>query len=69
VEFRPSEAEVREILEVPLAHFLDPAQRGSHIETRGDLRFRAPHFAWQTHQIWGATSMILAELAAILVDI
>jgi 8-oxo-dGTP pyrophosphatase MutT (NUDIX family) len=69
VEFRPSEAEVREILEVPLMHFLDASQRGSHIEERGDVRYRAPHFAWQTHHIWGATSMILAELAAILADI
>jgi 8-oxo-dGTP pyrophosphatase MutT (NUDIX family) len=69
VKFQPSAAEVQEILEVPLVHFLDPLRRGLHIEERGDLRFRAPHFAWQWHRIWGATSMILAELAATLVDL
>lgn len=64
--FQPNPAEVQEILQVPLAHFLNPANRGRHIEQRGSLRFSAPHFIWQERKIWGATSMILAELAAVL---
>ena len=64
--FQPNPAEVQEILQVPLSHLLNPASRSSHIEQRGSLRFSAPHFVWQRHKVWGATSMILAELVAIL---
>ena len=64
--FRPSAAEVEEILQIPIEHLLDPANRGQHIEQRGSLRFMAPHFRWHEHRIWGATSMILAELADLL---
>jgi 8-oxo-dGTP pyrophosphatase MutT (NUDIX family) len=66
--FRPSPAEVEEILQIPLVHLLDPANRGQHIEQRGSLRFVAPHFRWHEHTIWGATSMILAELADLLAE-
>jgi 8-oxo-dGTP pyrophosphatase MutT (NUDIX family) len=64
--FQPNPAEVQEILQVPLSHLLNPANRSSHIEQRGSLQFAAPHFNWQKHQVWGATSMILAELVAVL---
>jgi 8-oxo-dGTP pyrophosphatase MutT (NUDIX family) len=66
VIFQPNAAEVQETLQVPLAHLLNPANRGHHIEQRGMLRFMAPHFRWEGHNIWGATSMILAELVAII---
>lgn len=69
VRFTPNPAEVAEVLEVPLGHLLDPACRGAHIEVRGTVRFRAPHFLWQTHEIWGATSMILAEFVALAADL
>ncbi len=69
MQFIPCTAEVEIILEIPLAHFLDPANRGQHVQQRGSLRLRAPHFAWGDHQIWGATAMILAELVALLADV
>jgi 8-oxo-dGTP pyrophosphatase MutT (NUDIX family) len=65
----PCIAEVENILEVPLAHLLDPATRGQHIQQRGGVRFSAPHFAWQVHFIWGATAMILAELMVLIGEI
>jgi 8-oxo-dGTP pyrophosphatase MutT (NUDIX family) len=64
--FQPNAAEVQEILQVPVAHLMDASNRGQHIEQRGSLRFMAPHFDWRGHKIWGATSMILAELVAVL---
>jgi 8-oxo-dGTP pyrophosphatase MutT (NUDIX family) len=64
--FQPNPGEVQEILQVPLTHFLNHANRGQHIEQRGSLQFAAPHFAWQGYNVWGATSMILAELVAVL---
>lgn len=50
--FQPNPGEVQEILQVPLAHLLNPANRGQHVEQRGSLRFNAPHFAWRGHKIW-----------------
>lgn len=62
--WQPSEREVQRLLEVPLPHLLDPLNT-SHIERRQrGLEFRAPCFRWDSEAIWGATSMILAELIA-----
>jgi hypothetical protein len=55
---------VAEVLELPLGHLLDADCRGDHLQSRGTVSFRAPHFQWDGHLIWGATAMILAELAA-----
>ncbi|OHB82110.1 MAG: hypothetical protein A2V98_18200 [Planctomycetes bacterium RBG_16_64_12] len=62
-------AEVDEILEVPLAHLLDPAHFGSHQRHQKGRSYTAPHFLWQTHRIWGATCMILGELVALLEEL
>lgn len=69
VPLSPNDAEVAAVLDLPLAHLLNPAHRGQHIQTRGTVSLRAPHFEWQGHFIWGATSMILAELTAAIHDI
>lgn len=62
----PNQREVEQLLEVPLAHLLDPAATG-HVERRQrGLAFRAPCFQWESERIWGATCMILAELVATL---
>jgi 8-oxo-dGTP pyrophosphatase MutT (NUDIX family) len=66
VVFEPNAAEVAAVLEVPLSHLTAPTNRGEHLQTRGTVTLRAPHFDWSGHQIWGATSMILAELVALL---
>jgi 8-oxo-dGTP pyrophosphatase MutT (NUDIX family) len=65
----PHPAEVQELLEVPLAHLVDPANFGWHLRSHAnDVSFRAPHFAWGAHRIWGATCMILGEFITILED-
>jgi 8-oxo-dGTP pyrophosphatase MutT (NUDIX family) len=65
-EFTPNALEVAAYFEVPLKHFLNPANFGSHErEHRGD-RYVFPHFVWRDHQIWGATCRILGEFVAIL---
>jgi 8-oxo-dGTP pyrophosphatase MutT (NUDIX family) len=58
-------AEVAEVLELPLANLLDPAQTGVFWRERDGIRQRVPYFAFGSHRIWGATAMILAELAAV----
>jgi len=62
----PNPAEVAEVLEVPLAHLLDPANFGAHRRERQGRPYTAPHFLWQNHRIWGATCMILGELVTVL---
>jgi len=62
----PNPAEVDELLEVPLAHLLDPANFGSHHRRDHGRSYTAPHFLWQTHRIWGATCMLLGELVTVV---
>ena len=66
VAFRPNAEEVAELLELPVRRLLDPAAHGEHeIERRG-VRFVAPHIEFAAHRIWGATRMMLGELAVAL---
>ncbi len=64
--WNPSPREVDLLLEVPLAHLLDPANTGQVERRQRGLVFSAPCFHWQGQSIWGATSMILAELVSSL---
>jgi 8-oxo-dGTP pyrophosphatase MutT (NUDIX family) len=57
--------EVAELLELPLPTLSDPAQTGFFWRDREGVNQRVPYFALGSHRIWGATAMILAELAAI----
>lgn len=59
-------AEVEEVIEVPLPHLLDPANLGSHRRRSNGKSYRAPHFGWKSHRIWGATCLILGELVTLL---
>ncbi len=65
-QLTPNPAEVQQLLEVPLAHLLDPANFGSHQRLHGSRPYMAPHFIWQSHRIWGATCAILGELVVVL---
>ena len=67
--FVPSADEVAEILETPLVEVLDPASIGQHWIERRDLAFRAPHYLLQGRQVWGATSMMIAELLHLLQEL
>lgn len=67
--FNPSTDEVAELLEVPLSYLLDDANAGRHLRDFHGMDFSAPHIRWQTHYIWGATSMILGELIALVREI
>ncbi|MFZ2487489.1 MAG: CoA pyrophosphatase [Anaerolineae bacterium] len=63
--FRPQPDEVAELIEVPLRHFLDPSIVGYEQRTVLDKTINVPYFRVGTHQVWGATAMILSELAAV----
>jgi 8-oxo-dGTP pyrophosphatase MutT (NUDIX family) len=62
--FRPNPREVADVLEPGLVDLADPhANQRIEIRRRG-LVFQAPSVVFGGQQIWGATSMILAELIA-----
>ena len=67
--FAPSPIEVAETLEIPLAHLVDRASQGRHSRRQRGVELSAPHFLWGRHRIWGATSMILGELVALVEEI
>lgn len=65
-EWKPNPAEVAEIICVPLTTLLDTKSFDEHTVHRGRLQFAAPSIRVGKHQIWGATRVILAGLAACL---
>lgn len=59
--FFPNEAEVAELLEVPLAHLLDPANRHEEPWNIRGYAMMVPFYEVNGHKVWGATAMILSE--------
>jgi 8-oxo-dGTP pyrophosphatase MutT (NUDIX family) len=66
--FTPSEAEVAEVLEVPVRHLLLPATRCEEMWDLRGARVRVPYYAVGQHKVWGATAMVLCELLSLLTD-
>jgi 8-oxo-dGTP pyrophosphatase MutT (NUDIX family) len=65
--FKPNAGEVAGIVEMPVAHLLNPAtqQVDTHYDTRLGRRI-IPYFAVHGHKVWGVTAMILAEFRELL---
>lgn len=66
-EYRISEAEVREIFDIPLARFLDPDYVTHQPRELHGMMVNVPH--WPVHPdvyLWGATAMMLNELVAMV---
>ncbi|HEX3871723.1 MAG TPA: CoA pyrophosphatase [Pirellulales bacterium] len=64
-EFQPNRDEVSELIELPIAALCDPKNRGTHVLNRRGIAIEVPHIARHGHHIWGATCLILGELAAL----
>lgn len=64
--FCPSLVEVAELLEVPLASLLDRSLRRTEKWLLHGKEVEVPFFLLQGHKVWGATAMVLSELAAML---
>lgn len=67
--FRVAEDEVDELLEVELPTLLDPKLRGERSTHRDGVPVVVPFFELDGREVWGATAMVLAELAAVLADV
>ncbi len=59
--FTPQISEVAEVLEVRLAHLLDPATRQVEMWQMRDYQMDVPFYAVDGHKVWGATAIILSE--------
>lgn len=66
VALHPTDGEVARILEVPIAHLLDPARIAWRELTREGQTIQYPAFIVEGVEVWGATAMVLAELLALL---
>jgi 8-oxo-dGTP pyrophosphatase MutT (NUDIX family) len=64
--FRLQEQEVAELIEAPLELLVDPAFRKKGERSHAGESFPVPLFQVGRHEVWGATAMILAELAYML---
>lgn len=67
--FKFQEAEVQEVLEVPLSliyHLPNPPEITELPKSKG---YKVPFIDFNGHKIWGATSMILSELNQLLKNV
>jgi 8-oxo-dGTP pyrophosphatase MutT (NUDIX family) len=67
-KFRVNEDEVSELIELPLSAINHDDFQSELVVQRGRLRFTAPALRWQSHQIWGATRLILAQFAECIAE-
>ena len=61
-DFQPAQLEVAEVLEIPLAHLLNPQNIRREMWNIRGADVEVPFYAFGKHKIWGATAMVLAEL-------
>lgn len=67
-DFRPQEDEVADLIEVPVRRFVGEANRREDTWVlRGERRL-VRYFEVSGHKVWGATAMMLSELAAVYAD-
>lgn len=64
--FVPSPTEVAAILEVPVAHLLDPATLKPESREVGGQIAWMPAYWWEGQRIWGATARMVQEFIALL---
>lgn len=68
-DFLPSPDEVAEVIEVPVAQFLAPRTRRVENWQRRGQPTKVPLYQVGPHKVWGATAMVLCELASLLVPL
>ena len=66
--FRHAEREVSELLQVPLAHLLDPVSYAWKAVEQDGAVVAMPAYQFGEHVIWGATARILAQFLDLIQD-
>lgn len=65
-DFRPSPAEVDEVIDVPLATLLDPATLAEETWELAGTPRQVHFYRYGEHKIWGATARVLSKLVELL---
>jgi 8-oxo-dGTP pyrophosphatase MutT (NUDIX family) len=68
-DFRPQEGEVAELIEVPARRFVGEATRRADRWNLGGRQRMVRYFDIEGRQVWGATAMMMSELAAVCAEI
>jgi 8-oxo-dGTP pyrophosphatase MutT (NUDIX family) len=70
-DFKPQEAEVKEIVELPLSFFLNSEniKRDTRIKLYNGNYVTVPAYVFNDYVIWGATAIILSEFTYLLEQI
>ncbi len=63
---RPADDEVERILMVPIDHLVDPSRVLHEQRSRDGLFLDIPYLDLDGAQLWGATAMVLSELASLI---
>ncbi|MBI4202574.1 MAG: CoA pyrophosphatase [Chloroflexi bacterium] len=64
--FTPSGIEIAEVVEVPVAHLMDPRNYVEDMRMRNGVLTRMTTFTYNEHRIFGATARILRQFLEIL---
>jgi 8-oxo-dGTP pyrophosphatase MutT (NUDIX family) len=68
--FKPQEREVAEILEIPVAFFLQEENiQQTAITLPNGATFNVPAFMYNNRPIWGATAIILSEFRSVIASL
>ncbi len=67
--FRPQPDEVAEVIEAPLDALLDPSAAKRETWIFEGRTMLVPYYGLGENKVWGATAMVLAELARVLGDV
>jgi 8-oxo-dGTP pyrophosphatase MutT (NUDIX family) len=65
--YNPNDSEVRSLMEIPLSFFMQESNviHGGFKSARG-YDVNAPFYEYNSHKIWGATAMMIAEIVDLL---
>ncbi|GMW07672.1 MAG: hypothetical protein AMXMBFR8_24680 [Nevskiales bacterium] len=66
VSLRPDPREVAEVLEIPLAFFLEPGSARHASRQLGEITVPVIEYWYESRRIWGATAAIIQSLARII---
>lgn len=64
----PNVAEVKSVLQIPLSFVLSDNVNNGEFESARGYSVYAPYYEYQSHKIWGATAMMISEIADLLKD-
>ena len=65
-EFRPSDIEVAEVLEVPILHLMDGDNKRDEVRVSDGLPVNSPVYSYRGHLVYGATARILERFIELL---